>query len=119
MPASRRFCVRLSRLGETAVDVDWAGLCRWEERSSGVAVEDPPYPVPAGWLDRYGWKLVRDRPERLAASNPTRPIFLCGSAENEADVRDLFDRVVCLVVDDTVDARPSPGTDLERLWRSP
>jgi hypothetical protein len=26
--------------------------------------------------------------------------FLCGSAENEAEVRDLFDLLLCLVVDD-------------------
>ncbi|WP_173083207.1 hypothetical protein [Phytohabitans rumicis] len=29
-----------------------------------------------------------------------RIAFLCGSVENEADVRDLFDLVVCLVIDE-------------------
>jgi hypothetical protein len=35
----------------------------------------------------------------LAARAHGKTAFLRGSAENEADVRDLFDLVVCLVVD--------------------
>lgn len=37
------------------------------------------------WVDRASGQVVAE--------------FLCGSVENEVDVRDLFDRVVCLVAD--------------------
>ncbi|MFG2368954.1 hypothetical protein ACGFY3_46475, partial [Streptomyces mirabilis] len=66
----------------------------------GEVVVDPPYPVPGGWLDRYGWAIVRERVETLVEESRFRIAFLCGSAENEADVRDLFDLIVCLVVDE-------------------
>lgn len=62
---------------------------------------DPPYPVPEGWLDRYGWAVDRERVETLAEESRLRIAFLCGSAENEADVRDLFDLIVCLVIDES------------------
>jgi hypothetical protein len=63
-------------------------------------VTSPPDPVPEGWLDRYGWLIVRERVETLAAESRGRIAFLCGSAENEADVLDLFDLIVCLVIDE-------------------
>jgi len=52
------------------------------------------------WLDRYGWAIVRARVETLAEESRSRITFLCGSAENEADVRDLFDLIICLVIDE-------------------
>ncbi|TQS42998.1 hypothetical protein [Cryptosporangium phraense] len=35
----------------------------------------------------------------LAARAAGSTVFLCGSVENEAEVRDLFDVIICLVVD--------------------
>jgi hypothetical protein len=55
--------------------------------------------VPAGWLERFGWRINRAEVQALAARTRDKTAFLCGSAENEADVRDLFDLVVCLVLD--------------------
>ena len=65
----------------------------------GQVVADAPDPVPAGWLDRFGWQISRARVEALAARTGGKTAFLCGSAENEADVLDLFGLVVCLVID--------------------
>ncbi|AKJ15587.1 hypothetical protein ABB07_37650 [Streptomyces incarnatus] len=86
--------------GHLAFDADEDGFCRWVDRGRGEVVMDPPYPVPGGWLDRYGWAIVRERVQTLAEESRFRIAFLCGSAENEADVRDLFDLVVCLVIDE-------------------
>ncbi len=93
------FCALLNNRGELAVDADWEGYNHWVDRTSGQVVVDPPYPVPAGWLDRFAWRISRARVEALAARMRDKTAFLCGSVENEVDVRDLFDLVVCVVVD--------------------
>ncbi|MGW3108726.1 hypothetical protein [Streptomyces sp. NPDC001100] len=86
--------------GYFALDADEDGFSRWIDRAKGKVVVDSPYPVPGGSLDRYGWAIVRERVETLVEESRSRIAFLCGSAENEADVRDLFDLVVCLVIDE-------------------
>ena len=93
-------CTTLRDRGYTAVDADWAGYCKWINRASGEVVEDPPYPAPQGWLDQYGWNIDRAKVEALAAGSRDTVAFLIGSAENEEDVLDLFDLVICLVIDD-------------------
>lgn len=94
-------CAALRARGCTAVDADWDGYNRWIHRVSGEIVTDPPYPAPPGWLDRYGWNIDRAKVESLAAGSHDTVAFLAGSVENEADVLDLFDAVVCLVIDET------------------
>jgi hypothetical protein len=92
-------CALLKSLGELAVDADWEGYNHWVDRASGQVVVDPPDPVPAGWLDRFAWRISRAEVEALAARTHDKTAFLCGTVENEADVWDLFDLVVCVVVD--------------------
>lgn len=58
------------------------------------------YPSPQGWLDRYSWRIDRARVEALADRAQTTVAYLCGSVENEAEVWDLFEHVICLVIDD-------------------
>lgn len=93
-------CGELRARGHIAFDGDEDGFCRWADRSNGEVVMDPPYPVPEGWLERYGWMIVRERVEALVEESRSRTAFLCGSAENEEDVRELFDVTVCLVIDE-------------------
>ena len=92
-------CEFLKSTGQLAFDADWEGYSQWVDRADGNVVADPPDPVPAGWLDRFGWKINRTQVEALARTTHGETAFLCGSAENEAEVRDLFDVVICLVVD--------------------
>jgi broad-specificity NMP kinase len=93
-------CVFLKSQGKLAVDADREGCNHWVDRTSGQVVADPPDPVPAGWLDRFGWETSRAEVEALAARAREDIAFFCGSAENDADLLDLFDLVVCLTVDD-------------------
>ncbi|MEO3814308.1 hypothetical protein ABGB17_35365 [Sphaerisporangium sp. B11E5] len=95
-------CGVLRARGYVAFDADMDGFCRWIDRVDGEVVMDPPDPVPAGWLDRYGWAIVREQVETLVEESRSRITFLCGSAENEADVRDLFDLIVGLVIDEDI-----------------
>jgi len=93
-------CEGLRQRGHRAVDADGDGYSRWADRRSGRLVADPPDPVPAGRLDRYAWRIDVERVRALATGAPATVTFLCGSVENEHDVWDCFDRVVCLVADD-------------------
>lgn len=93
-------CELLQARGHVALDADEDGFSCWIDRDSGEIAADPPDPVPAGWLDRYGWAIVRERVEALVEESRSQVAFLCGSAENEADVHDLFDLIVCLVIDE-------------------
>jgi hypothetical protein len=93
-------CAILRDSGHLAFDADDEGFSRWVGRTTGEVVADPPYPVPAGWLDQFGWEIDRARVEGLAELARERRLFLFGSVENEADVRDLFDVIVCVLVDD-------------------
>ncbi|MFI5952361.1 AAA family ATPase [Cryptosporangium sp. NPDC051539] len=104
-------CELLEQRGHEAIDADWEGYNRWVDRLTGEVVVDPPYPVPRGWLHRYGWKITRADVEALAARAAGRTVFLCGSVENENEVRDLFDVVICLVIDvDTLISRLADRT---------
>jgi shikimate kinase len=93
-------CTLLRGLGYAAIDTDDDGYCAWIDRATGNAVADPPDPLPEGWLDGYGWVIDRAKVEALATDASQSMLYLCGSAENESDVRDLFDLVVCLVIDE-------------------
>jgi hypothetical protein len=93
-------CAVLQQRGHLAADADRGGYCHWVDRTTGAVVADPPEPVPAGWLNRFGWQISRGRVEALAVNSDDKTAFLCGNIENEQDVLNLFDLVVCLVVDD-------------------
>lgn len=93
-------CALLQARGECALDADREGYNQLTDRASGQVVASPPRPLPAGWLDRFGWKISRPRVAALAAAARGTTAFLCGSAENEVEVWDLFDLVICLVIDD-------------------
>jgi len=92
-------CALLKGRGELAVDADWEGYSQWVDRTSGQVVANPPDPVPAGWLERFGWKISRAEIESLSRRTHDKTAFLCGSAENEEVVRDLFDHMICLGAD--------------------
>jgi len=92
-------CALLKARHELAVDADWEGYNHWVDRASGLVVVDPPYPVPGGWLERFAWRISRAEVDVLVERAHERTAFLFGTVENEVDVWDLFDHVVCIVVD--------------------
>jgi hypothetical protein len=90
-------CALLKSRGKQAVDADFEGFSHWVNRTSGQIVTDPPYPTPGGWLNRFAWRISRAEVEALSTRMHDKTAFLCGSAENEVAVWDLFDHMVCLV----------------------
>ena len=93
-------CEALRAEGHHAIDADWEGFNSWVDRATGEMMVDPPYPVPPGWLEQFAWKINVERVRSLALTSSAGVTFLCGSVENEVDVWQYFDRVVCLVADD-------------------
>lgn len=92
-------CALLRARHELAVDTDWEGYNHWVDRATGEVVIDPSYPVPAGWLECFAWRISRAEVQALVERAHDKTAFLFGSVENEIDVWDLFDHVVCLVAD--------------------
>src|SRR5579872_1671671 len=72
-------CALLKSRGEWAVDADWEAYNHWADRTTGQIVVDPPYPVPAGWRDRFAWRISRAEVEALSAGVHDRVAFLFGS----------------------------------------
>lgn len=93
-------CALLKSRGELAVDADDDGYNQLVDRVSGQVVVGPAWPDPAVRLERFAWRISRVRVEALAARAADTTALLCGVVENEADVWDLFDLVICLAVDD-------------------
>lgn len=92
-------CALLKSRGELAFDADFEGFNYWVDRTSEQIIADPPYPTPSGWLDRFAWRISRAKVEALSTTMHDKTAFLCGGAENEAAVWDLFDLMVCLIAD--------------------
>ncbi|MDQ3642718.1 MAG: AAA family ATPase [Actinomycetota bacterium] len=93
-------CAILKGQGLRAVDADWEGLNCWVSRATGVRVVDRPHPLPPRWRDDYAWHIDTDMVRALAVELSDGLGFVAGTVENEADAWDLFDHVVCLVVDE-------------------
>jgi dephospho-CoA kinase len=91
--------LELARRGFSSYDTDEDGIAGWRLRATGEPVEGP-VTTPDGWLTQHAWIIDRSRVEHLAFLARDRVVFLCGSVENEAEVWELFTRVVCLVVDE-------------------
>lgn len=94
-----------------AHDGDIGGFRTWRRRDTNEEVVFAGWPVPLGWHHEQHMPIDRRRVEALL-EGPERTIFLGGSVENELDVWDLFDAVVCLVIDDaTVRERLASRSD--------
>ena len=87
--------------GYESFDADEGGIAVWRARTTGEEVYDPGGGNhPDSWLEDHCWMINRARVQlaRMARDNP---VFLCGSVENEDEVWELFDFVVCFVLDES------------------
>jgi hypothetical protein len=103
VPGAGKSTVRgeLLRRREIAYDADEDGFRVCVDRVTGLVVDDPGRGRrPPDWPERVWYPLSRDRVEDLRAASEHDTVFLAGSVPNERDVWDLFDLVLCLIVDD-------------------
>lgn len=93
-------CAVLTQRGYLAVDAD-LGTTAWVNRTTGEVINAADTgPLNGDWFRDHQWLLLRSRVERLVKSSEGRPSFLCGMAQNDAELWDLFDVKVCLTLDD-------------------
>jgi hypothetical protein len=87
----------LSRRGLLAVDADDdPELAHWVD-SAGGRVAGPQSPDEQ-WLRAHRWVWSRSRMQAVLAGQD-RAVFVCGIAENQNQLLDLFDRVFFLHID--------------------
>ncbi len=96
-------CRALKKRGYEAYDTDDDGLARWQHAETGYI--HPKSSVKshqrtAEFLAAHDWNVPREYVEGLAQKAKGSVIFLCGSLGNEDALRDVFDRVFALHVDE-------------------
>jgi len=107
-------CRELKVRGFEAYGTDEDQLAGWYDKTTHLPVSMPPRDVWAKpeWSEHHDWHLDRSKLEALVERAQTKEIFICGCAANEAEVWDLFRKVLYLIIDeDTVRHRLSTRTD--------
>lgn len=102
VPGTGKSTVRreLVRRGHAAFDADEDGFRMWRDTSTQEPIVDPGRGHrPPDWRHRAWYPIVPERVEALRERDD-EIVYLAGSVPNERDVWELFDRHVCLVVDD-------------------
>lgn len=92
----------LCRRGFDAHDTDEDDNAVWVNLRTGASLTatSAPSVKPESWLDEWGWCVVREKVVALEQRASAGPVFLCGTTSNDADVWDLFSRVVYLAIDE-------------------
>ncbi len=104
----------LQRQGYEAHDTDDDGITIWVNKATGAPAERPDDEASRTneWYSQHEWRMSRQKVEELAKRAKDKPIFLCGSPSNADDMLDLYDKIVCLVIDkDTLKTRLANRTD--------
>lgn len=95
-------CTAFQNSGQEAIDSDLS-MARWVRRKSGYV--HPKSSVKAAdrtpeFLGEHDWKVPREEVALLAEQALGKTVFLCGVGGNEHEIRDLFDGMFALVVDE-------------------
>ncbi len=104
----------LQRRGYEAHDTDDNDITTWAHKATGSLVERPEDESgrTKEWYNQHEWKMSRQKVEEFAERAKDKSVFLCGSPSNADDMLDLYDQVVCLVLDkDTLQRRIASRTD--------
>ncbi len=91
----------LQRRGYEAHDTDDDGITTWFDKATGKPIErsEDENSRTKEWYEQHEWQMSRQKAEEFAERAKNKPIFLCGSPENGDDMLDLYDTVICLVLD--------------------
>jgi dephospho-CoA kinase len=89
--------------GYEAYDTDEDGLAKWHNKVTGYIHPKSSIKKEArteDFLKNHSWIVPRPDVEGLVKLSKNKNIFLCGVASNENEIRDLFDSVFELTIDD-------------------
>ena len=92
---------KLRDLGYEAHDTDENGICLHYSRKTGERIEYPNDPAlrTPDWHADHEYKMSRDRIEELSLTAQSKPVFLCGAALNDLELKEYFEKIICLVID--------------------
>lgn len=84
--------------GYEAYDTEHNGISAWFNKKMGKrAAEFGKMPERTKeWLDEHEWLISKDWVTKIAAEAKNKPIFLCGGAANEPEIRAMCDKVIWL-----------------------
>jgi thymidylate kinase len=105
MPGSGKsaVCNELKRRGYTAYDTDNDAIAFFYNNATQKAIKQhiPARDRTPGWRAQHTWKAKRKTIERIEASTKAELPFLCGVTANDvAELWDLFSKVFALIVSD-------------------
>jgi len=90
----------LREKGYEAYDTDEDGISRHYNRHTG---EPAKYPKEAKdqtpeWHANHAFNMAPEKIKELANKAKDKTIFLCGVAENDIELTQYFDKIICLVI---------------------
>jgi dephospho-CoA kinase len=102
-------CREIKKMGFEAHDADGEGINNWYKTSSGkiASREEIDKPHTNDWYKKFSWQTSENKVKKLALRAKNKLIFVCGTSANEEKAWHIFDKVICLVVNE--------GTIRERL----
>ena len=96
-------CNELKKRGYEAYDIDDGSYAKWVDKATGEVVEFPGEDSVDmhEWFKDYRWSIDEDAVADLhqRAETAGNPIYLCGSAVGDGEVRHYFSKIFALLID--------------------
>jgi dephospho-CoA kinase len=93
----------LTKLNYQVYDLDDSQFGGPHNKASGEKVVIPPVDEREDdWFDRHEWRIYRSAFEGLKQGAKNKIIIVCGVAEADHEITDLFDKILYLKVSDEV-----------------
>ncbi len=91
----------LKKRGYEVHGIDEDKIAEWYNNKTGkLEGHKEPDERTEEWRSQVTYKVSRERVEEIAQKAVDRPVFLCGVAENDTELWDLFSKVFALSVDE-------------------
>jgi len=88
----------LQNRGYEAYDTEHGGISAWFNRRTGERTAEfgeMPERTPE-WLSQHHWLIDKEWVAKIADKAKDMPIFLCGGAANEPEVREMCQKIIWL-----------------------
>lgn len=94
----------LTKQGYEAYDTDSNGITSWVDNATGEKVARPldESERTKEWYSKHSWNLDEEVVKSLKEQARKRTVFLCGSTTNQEDLRQYFDKVIFLQVNEAI-----------------
>lgn len=86
--------------GYEAHDTDEDKISRHYNRETGEVAKYPnDLERPENWHQEHSFRMSPDEIKQMAANSSGKTVFLFGLAENDMELKEYFDKIICLVID--------------------